>query len=242
MELFLDFRPSAAGRTTQELEQARRLLGAYQTALGHELPNQLVVIQAFARMLQEQEAPRLSDEGRQLLGRLAATARRMDALVRRLAEVGRLCREPPPGPGVSLEEVAREVFAEASWAVGGGTPIRYDLVNPLPAVPVTRRVLHHVLAELIRNAAQAVVPGRPPRVEVGGERTPDGCSFWVRDNGPGLSEGAAAQLFDPFTGKGAGAGLGLFLVRQLVAHWGGALRVRSEPGVGTTFTLFVPRP
>jgi signal transduction histidine kinase len=268
MELFLDFRTSPAGRTAQELDQARRLLGAYQTALGHELPNQLVIVQAFARMLQEQEGARLSEEGRQLLGRLAATAQRTDTFVRRLAEVGRLCREPPffiaaggpevvgakrpPPPGaarhpptaVPLGEVAREAFAEVNWAVGGGAAIRYDLVDPLPAVPVARPALHRVLAELIRNSASAASPDRPLRVAVGGENTPAGCTFWVRDNGRGLSASQLPGLFDPFAPgrNGPGAGLGLFLVRQLVAHWGGTLAAHSEPGVGTTFSLWVPCP
>jgi signal transduction histidine kinase len=107
---------------------------------------------------------------------------------------------------------------------------------------VPRRALHQALAEMVRNAAQAGAPGRVLRVEVGGGRGGGGCSFWVRDNGRGLPEGPPARLFDPFAGRGPGAGLGLFLLRQLVAHWGGALRVASQPGVGTTFTVSVPCP
>jgi len=81
---------------------------------------------------------------------------------------------------------------------------------------------------------------------VGGKRSPAAAEFWVRDNGRGLSPERLPRLFEPFASvfsedsEDAGPGLGLFLVRQLVAGWGGAIRVRSESGRGTTFTLLVP--
>ena len=61
----------------------------------------------------------------------------------------------------------------------------------------------------------------------GGATKPSG----TKDDGRGLSEMEQGNLFECF--GGAGAGLGLFLVRQIVASWGGAITVRSAPGAGT---------
>jgi signal transduction histidine kinase len=76
------------------------------------------------------------------------------------------------------------------------------------------------------------------RVTVGGRRTAGGVEWWVTDDGPGLPEARLAALFD---GLAAGAA-GLFLVRQVAAAWGGALRVQSRPGAGTTVAFLVRDP
>ena len=64
----------------------------------------------------------------------------------------------------------------------------------------------------------------------------------IADFGRGLSGSEFANLFQPFSAgvSSAGQGLGLFVVRQAVALWGGGVRVRSEPGRGSTFSLLFP--
>jgi signal transduction histidine kinase len=259
MELLLDFRrPGTADRASVALEQAQALLACNQFVLGHELPNRLVVIQAFSRLLMEQYGPALDDEGRTMLERVATSAQRVDELARRLADIGRLCREldaeaPPETAGprlrTALAEVAREAVAEVNLMFTG-QPVEYHLEEELPVLFVARRALHQVLVQLLRNAAQASVPARPLRVEVGAASGAAGPEFWVRDNGRGLPEDQAQRLFGAFSSHGpvgglpasttGGQGLGLFLVRQVVARWGGGLRVRSEPEQGTTVTVLLP--
>jgi signal transduction histidine kinase len=67
--------------------------------------------------------------------------------------------------------------------------------------------------------------------------------IFVRDNGPGIPPEILPKIFQPyFTTKGPkqGTGLGLNIVQRLVKEAKGALHVRTRPGEGTTFTLFVP--
>ncbi len=72
--------------------------------------------------------------------------------------------------------------------------------------------------------------------------------FWVRDNGPGLSEEAQRQLFTPFTRipragsqpPAQGHGVGLSIVRRIVERLGGEVNVESAPGCGSTFSFTLP--
>jgi signal transduction histidine kinase len=236
-------------------EQAERLLDCLGRALRHELPNQLVAILGLARLLIEEQGSRLDLEGRYHLDRLIALSRRADGLVRALADIVRFSLKPEPATATSLAEAAREAAAEVNLLFSD-RPIKYHLQEVLPVLTVAPPALRQVLVQLFCNAAQAAAPDRSLRIEVGARQGPAGVEFWVADNGCGLAEDQREGLFDPFARGSAppnapgraedyGAscfGLGLFLVRQIVAGWGGSIRVQSEPGGGARFTLLVPHP
>ncbi len=76
----------------------------------------------------------------------------------------------------------------------------------------------------------ASVGGVEPRVQIA-----------VRDTGRGMTREELDRAFDDFyTTKSSGTGLGLSIVRRLIMDLNGALRVESEPGVGTTVTVLLP--
>jgi signal transduction histidine kinase len=86
--------------------------------------------------------------------------------------------------------------------------------------------------------------GRPPRVEIGADPHADGAAtFWVRDDGPGLSPEQVDQLFVEFsrvsTSPGS-HGLGLSIVKRIVDKLGGTVSVRSTQGAGATFCFTLP--
>jgi signal transduction histidine kinase len=86
--------------------------------------------------------------------------------------------------------------------------------------------------------------GKPPKLELGGETVSDKVRFWVRDNGPGISEEQKVRLFAPFTQLGqartGGQGLGLSIVRRIMEKLGGEAWVESEPGKGSKFGFTLP--
>jgi signal transduction histidine kinase len=218
-----------------------RLLAAYQQALGHELPNRLVAIQGLVQLLQLEEADKLGPEGREYLDRVAGLSRRAHELVRALAEIGQAVRAAQSSEPTEIADVARE----AGTAVNQLYPqvsIEYHFTNPAPRLRVARLALYQVLAHLLRHAAQAGHGDQALCINVGGQDTPTGVEFWVTDDGPGLTDAESDRLFEPFAGGAqdtAGAGLGLFLVSQLVDAWGGRLDVESKVGEGTTLRVRV---
>jgi signal transduction histidine kinase len=102
-------------------------------------------------------------------------------------------------------------------------------------------ILHH----LLRNACEAVAETQSAagRVSLRGIDTAEGLLLQVEDNGPGIPEKVQAHLYEPFvTSKGAhGVGLGLGLTKKLVELYGGTTAVQTRPGVGTTFSVQLPR-
>jgi signal transduction histidine kinase len=251
MELVFDYATNAAAPAPEQ-ERMARFIACMQAYVGHELPNQLVAVQAFARLLLEHHAAALDEEGRMLLQRLASVAQRADNLARRLAEIGRLLREPAWGPALPAREIVHEAIAEVN-ALGAPAGMSYAIEESLPIVCASRVLLYQVFVQLLRNAVEAMTRTErsstyPPTssdgtITIGGRREPSGVSLWVRDTGRGLSE-SQAGLFEPFAAGRSidshGAGLGLFLVCQATARWGGILRVQSQVGEGSTFELFLP--
>jgi len=243
MNLFFDFSaPAGADPCRRALEQAQRLLGCFHKAVVNELPNKLVAIQGLARLLTEDEGRRLSEEARGHLARLAALTQSADGVVRALAAVERLSGGPAPAERISLAEVVREAAVEVKL-LSNVRGVEYHFQEVMPVVTLPRQAMYQVLVQLLRNAVEAAVAGRSLRVEVGAAVRGDGAEVWVADNGRGMPEGLQHDLFAPFAGGttiSGRIGLGLFLVRQVVAGWGGAIRVQSEERLGTRIALFIP--
>jgi two-component system, NtrC family, sensor histidine kinase PilS len=111
-------------------------------------------------------------------------------------------------------------------------------------------LLHRVINNLVLNAVQAA--RGPIRVAVSvasvaageiphGTNLEHAVRLQVRDDGPGIPEEIRDRLFDPFvSGRAGGSGLGLAIVQRAVEAHRGLVLVDSEPGTGTTFTIFLP--
>jgi signal transduction histidine kinase len=115
------------------------------------------------------------------------------------------------------------------------------IVNLVPATLVLsldRNQIHRVLANLLRNAAEAQASRAVLTTQVENGVT----QLVVADNGPGLPRKALAGLFRPFAGSGrnGGTGLGLAIARDLVRAHGGDLLLRKTGPEGTEFVLSLP--
>jgi two-component system OmpR family sensor kinase len=223
------------------LRRKEWLLGGYQAALGHELPNRLLGIEGLAQLVLADEAERLSPGGRDLLERLADLAGRTHRMVRSVAEVGRLDRDPGPLEPLPLTEMVSEAVAVVKFLFNR-PPVEYIIEQSMPTVVVPRRPLCAALQQLLQNATRAVRANPTARVEVSARPTPAGLELRIADNGCGLSADRQITAFTAFHADeaSAGPGLGLFLVRQVVAGWNGSVHVNSEPGKGATFTIRFP--
>ena len=139
--------------------------------------------------------------------------------------------------------VARAVCKILEQSVEGAGELRVVL-KAAPMVPMDPAELGHALTHLIRNAADSLsrdTAGPDGVITVTVDESPGGAVISVSDNGPGIAQGQLERIFDPYvSGDENRAGLGLAVVRQLVAEAGGQVEAESEPGGGARLALSFP--
>jgi PAS domain S-box-containing protein len=236
-------------RLYREARQAIRLREEFLSIASHELKTPITALQLLVHSLQsglERSPAGLAPErlrrGLELVGR---QAKRQTQLVNELLDVSRisagrleLCPEP-----LDLAALVREV-AERFEPELGPTGTLLELVLTQDARGSWDRLrLDQVLTNLLSNAVK-YGRGHPVRVEL--TATPERVRLDVRDSGIGIAAEHLSRLFHRFERAVSernygGFGLGLWIARQIVEAMGGHISVRSTLGVGSTFTVELPR-
>lgn len=234
----------------EALEEADRLKSAFVASMSYELRTPLTTIGGFAEMLAAGYAGKLEDTARDYVGAILESVARLGAMIDDVLDLtdfeaggGTLDRE-----SVDLEALAREA-ADAISDAARARPL--DLIVEIDAsvgsVMGDRRRLRQALDHLLRNAiVYTPAGGRVTLRASGNGRT---AQLVVSDDGPGIPSEDRDRIFHrlprgagvPLAEGRAAAGLGLPLSRQFVQAHGGTLKLASEPGQGTTFTISLPR-
>ena len=179
------------------------------------------------------------------------------AMMKELMEFSGDCR-------VSLVRVSpaflvRDVESILARSVGRSIAVEYRIGENLPDVDADPNKFWKVLFNIVKNAGEAL-GDRPGHVTVSAEafemtgeasvgfmsesplKPGPGVVLRVSDDGPGIAPQLLSRLFDPYvSSKEIGRGLGLATVRTIVETHGGGLKVESEVGKGTTFTIYLPK-
>lgn len=235
-------------RAMEQLRHADRLItiGRLAAGIAHELGTPLNVIAGRVKMLRRGGVD--ATTGTEYLAIIAEQAERMTGIIRQLMDFGRV-RESKMG-AADLVAIARAVAKLLEpMARKRGVTLEVTTLEPVYAVGDAAR-LEQVVSNLVVNAVHACSSG--DRVEIQAGMAPDAvdgtpggpCVFLrVTDSGHGMDEQTATRMFEPFfTTKdiGQGTGLGLSVAHGIVQEHGGAIRVRSEVGAGSEFSIFLP--
>jgi len=217
-------------------------VGVMSAQVAHEINNPLTTVLGYAKLLAEDKPDDHPD--RAGLDLIAGEAARMKTIVAGLLDYARADKGEDRGP-CDPTSVAHHV---AALVAPGLRKARVTLavdVAGAPAVAIDPHALQQVLVNLVHNAAQAMPDGGA--VTLGWVRLPGDLAIAldVTDDGPGIAPADRARVFDPFfttKAPGAGTGLGLAVVKHLVARAGGAVEVvDAPPGKGARFRVTLPR-
>lgn len=232
-------------RKQAEAERERLIaeLDAFAHTVAHDLKAPLAMVLGYATVLMENFVSMPPEELQRHLRAIAASGRRMSNIIDELLLLaGVRRREAVEVIPLNMGRIIEDVQARLTYLVEkeGAEVI---LPEVWPQAMGHAPWVEEVWVNYISNAIQ--YGGDPPRVELGGERLPDGSArFWVRDNGQGLSEEERSRLFAPFTQlhqvRVRGHGLGLSIVRRIVEKLEGEVGVESEIGQGSVFWFTLP--
>jgi len=241
-------------RLEQHFLQAQRMEAVGQLAGGiaHDFNNLLTAILGFGRMLELKLAAHEAAR-RDCREMLKAAQRAADLTGQLLAFSRRQVLHPRE---VDLGEVVRGMERMLRQLLGENVELLTSLDPDLEKVTVDPGRIEQVLVTLALNARDAMPTGGRMTLRTGHLQVDPGpladdleltpgryVSLAVSDTGVGIDPGLRDKIFEPFfTTKDHGTGLGLASVYGIVRQSGGAVRVESRPGEGTTFTVLVPLP
>ena len=224
-------------RLVEELEAANRLKSEFVATMSHELRSPLNIIIGYHELLLDGGFGPLAEAQRDPLRRADRSARELLDLINATLDLSRLEAKRialdlgDVAVADLVDEVGREL-ADAARAPARRGPLAR--APNLPPLRTDRVKLKMVLKNLVENAVKFTERGR---VALDARRGDGGVEFRVADTGVGIAPEAQAVIFEPFrqidVGRGpmrGGAGLGLYIVKQLLAVLGGTIAVESEVG------------
>jgi signal transduction histidine kinase len=225
------------------LETINAEIERFTYAAFHDLRAPLVTIKGFLGALEKDlEANRL-EEVQKDIQRIAGAANKMDELFSDLLKLIRVGRVIKPPEEVDLHQLARE-SVQTLEALIHSKNITVHVSPDLPTVYGNREQLGEVLEHLIENAAIFTNEQANPVIEIGTNMRDGEQVIFVRDNGQGIDpryHNRIFNLFETLDPNMKGTGIGLALVKRIIAVHGGRIWVESEgKKQGSTFYFTIP--
>ncbi len=228
-------------RLQEQLLERERLaaIGTTAATFAHEVGNPLnsmyMSVQLLERRLPKQHGE-IDERALVSLRNLMSEMKRLISLLeefRTLARRQKLNLRP-----LSLAAVVADVLAVESLSyLARGITVEQSFPRDLPPVWIDAEKVKQVVLNLCKNAVEAMPEGG--QLTVSATSSGRQVCLTIKDTGVGIPAGI--DIFEPFTTtKSKGTGLGLTIVRQIIAAHNGTLTYQSTPGQGTTFTLALP--
>jgi two-component system cell cycle sensor histidine kinase/response regulator CckA len=237
-----------------QLNQAQRLqaVGELAGGIAHDFNNLLTAILGAADDLRLRAR---QDADREDIDLIRDSSARGAALVRQLLAFSRQQTLQPRV--LALNDAVRATASLLHRVLGASVTLKLQLEEPGRLVRIDPTQLDQVLVNLAVNARHAMSEGGELTIAtgrrlllqaetLGGEQVPPGryASLIVRDTGAGIPPDVLPRIFEPFfttRRDRGGTGLGLSTVHGIVSQSGGFITVDSAPGLGTSFTILLPR-
>jgi len=238
-EAELKARADELTRSNAELEQ-------FAYVASHDLQEPLRTVSGFAQLLQKRYEGKLGADADEYISYVTSGAQRMKSLIEDLLAYSRVSRVADATQMIDLNRVLATALANVQGAVLAAEATM--TVGELPTVRGNERQLVQLFQNLLGNAVKFRRPEAAPVVEVAAERHGEEWEITVRDNGIGIDEKHAEQVFGLFQrlhgrDKYPGNGIGLTICKKIVDLHRGRIKVEAaDPGTRFRITLPVPPP
>lgn len=210
------------------------MLGKLAAGVAHEINNPLTTISLHTQIMLNKTWDEKTDNRLKIINK---ETNRVARIVKRLLEFAHQSE-----PKIGSVDINREIdnVLNVIEPQLESTKITIDL-KPLPLIMADREQIQQVIMNMLTNSIQSIIRDGEISIKTGVKR--DHIEIGITDNGCGISQDNIGKVFDPFfTTKmpGEGTGLGLSICYGIIKKHNGSIDVKSEVGIGTTFTIKLP--
>jgi signal transduction histidine kinase/integral membrane sensor domain MASE1 len=234
-------------RQTEELTLVNKAKTQFLSVMSHELRTPLNVIMGYSSLLKLKTYGEVNAKQDEILEKVLLNANQQLALIDRILQVAQIAAGATQVyiQPVDLEGFFAELRAACETAATRGVVVHWPHA-PLPVVETDGEKLKHIVGNLVDNAVKFTEEGE---ITVTAAYDPgrDALTVQVADTGEGIKANEVPHLFEMFTQLDSsekrlhgGAGVGLYIVKNLTDRLNGTIEVTTEPGRGSTFSVTIP--
>ncbi len=244
LEQLVEERTAELRRVNKQLEAAYKDMESFSYSASHDLRSPLITIEGFARILEEDYAARLDEEGRRFLGIIRQNSRKMSQLIEDILSFSRVSTKGVQKSSINMEALARQVVDELEKE-SKDRKIAFE-IHELPPAYGDLSMIRQVFLNLLSNAVKYTLTNDSAAIIIGGDRNEGENVYYVSDNGVGFETESANKLFLLFHRLHSqlefkGTGVGLAIVKRIIEKHGGRVWAEGKVDEGATFYFSLPR-
>ncbi|RZL20091.1 MAG: GAF domain-containing protein [Pedobacter sp.] len=225
-----------------KLKQAYEELDTFSFTISHDLKNPLSTIKSFSQILKRDK--NITGQSQHMLDRIVAGADKMNYMIKEVLEYSRIGKSELDKVDVAVRPLIDDLIRDFSMIY----PLERTTIDigEIHSIKGDQLMLSQVFSNLLSNAIKYSMPVDAPHIELFSEMTDQEIVFCIRDNGIGIDIKQLPKVFDLFKRMPnaediEGTGVGLAIVKRIVAKHKGKIWVDSEIGKGSSFYLSFPK-
>ncbi|MCF8278327.1 MAG: PAS domain S-box protein [Flavobacteriales bacterium] len=225
---------------TAQLQAINKELESFSYSVSHDLRAPLRAINGFSKILEQQNAAQLDEDGKRLLSIIKTNANTMGNLIDDLLEFSRTGRTDIHSSEVDMTALVRAILAETDKGLA------QIEVEPLPLAYCDATMMKHVWVNLISNAIKYSARKEQPLIRIWSTQEDKRSVYHIQDNGVGFDMQYASKLFGVFQRLHSprefeGTGVGLAIVYRIIGKHAGQTWAHAELDKGATFHFSLPK-
>lgn len=230
-------------QNADDLIRINEELESFSYSVSHDLRAPLRAITGFSRILVDDYAAKLDDNGKRILSVIGMNAEKMGKLIDDLLTFSRLGRKELTKGNLDMNSLTENVLSDIDKKIINRAQI---VINPLPAALSDHALMRQVMANLVSNAIKYSSKEEKPFVEIGAiQNKEDDAVYYIKDNGVGFDMKYYNKLFGVFQRLHSpeefeGTGIGLAIVHRIISKHGGRIWGEGKVNEGATFYFTVP--
>jgi len=228
---------------TAQLESANKELGSFSYSVSHDLRAPIRAINGYSKILLEDYAQKLDEDGEKVLQSIIHNSKKMGLLIDDLLAFSKLGRKPVTVIPIDMDLLVKSIQEELLFEKGAITPIIE--IQALPSALGDKSLIKQVWINLISNAIKYSSYNKNSKISIGASVHDNMISYFVKDNGAGFDMQYYDKLFGVFQRLHAqeefeGTGIGLAIVQKIIHRHNGLVWAESELDKGATFYFSLP--